>query len=122
MGLFPQVKHLRPATGSRLSRTSGSTMTYQRFVEIGRIVLVNDGPCNGKLAVVVDVVDNNRALVDGPETGVPRQALAFKKMSLTNFVIRVAPFARTRTVSKAWKKSDIQKKWDATSWAKKLAA
>jgi hypothetical protein len=33
---------------------------YKRFVEIGRVVLVNNGPDAGKLAVIVDVLDQNR--------------------------------------------------------------
>jgi ribosomal protein L14E/L6E/L27E len=33
---------------------------YKRFVEIGRVVLISYGPLTGKLATVVDVVDQNR--------------------------------------------------------------
>jgi hypothetical protein len=35
------------------------------FVEIGRVVCINYGPDAGKLAVIVDVVNQNCALVDG---------------------------------------------------------
>jgi hypothetical protein len=33
---------------------------YNRFVQIGRVVVVNYGPETGKLATIVDVVDQNR--------------------------------------------------------------
>lgn len=33
---------------------------FTRFVEIGRVVLVNYGPHEGKLAVIIDVADNNK--------------------------------------------------------------
>lgn len=33
---------------------------YSRFVEVGRVVLVNRGPDEGKIAVIVDVVDQQR--------------------------------------------------------------
>ena len=33
---------------------------YKRSVEIGRVALINSGPDEGKLCVIVDVVDQNR--------------------------------------------------------------
>lgn len=33
---------------------------FTRFVEIGRVVLVNYGPDYGKLATIIDVVDGNK--------------------------------------------------------------
>jgi ribosomal protein L14E/L6E/L27E len=35
-------------------------MVYNRFVEIGRLVYINTGPYKGKVAVIVDVLDQNR--------------------------------------------------------------
>lgn len=37
-----------------------TTQLFTRFVEIGRVVLVNYGPDYGKLATVIDVVDGNK--------------------------------------------------------------
>ncbi len=34
--------------------------TFTRFVEIGRVVLINYGPDAGKLATIIDVVDAKR--------------------------------------------------------------
>lgn len=33
---------------------------YKRFIEIGRVALINDGPDRGKLCVIIDIVDQRR--------------------------------------------------------------
>lgn len=40
--------------------TTQPPQLFTRFVEIGRVVLVNYGPDAGKLATVIDVVDGNK--------------------------------------------------------------
>ncbi len=37
---------------------------YKRFVEIGRVALVNEGPDQGKLCVILDVIDQRRVRDD----------------------------------------------------------
>lgn len=37
-----------------------SESTFKRFVEVGRVVLLNDGPSAGKLATIVEIIDHNR--------------------------------------------------------------
>jgi hypothetical protein len=46
-------------------------------MEVGCVVLINYGPKLGKLATVIDIVDQNLRLIDGPEsvTGVGRRDL-----------------------------------------------
>jgi hypothetical protein len=34
--------------------------TFKRFVQVGRVVLVNEGPSKGKLAVIAEVIDHKR--------------------------------------------------------------
>jgi len=97
-------------------------MTYTRFVEIGRVAYVAYGPDAGKLVAIVDVIDQNRALVDGPCSGVSRQSMNFKQLHLTKFVLVYPHSARTALVKKAWEKADINKQWKESTWAKKLAA
>lgn len=43
-----------------LSLSVSRWQLFTRFVEIGRVVLVNYGPDSGKLATVIDVVDGNK--------------------------------------------------------------
>merc|ERR1711936_348127 len=92
MGLFPK-----------------SSMGFSRYVEIGRV------------AYVAYVIDQNRALVDGPCSDVARQQMNFKSLHLTSFVINISHGARNGTVRKAWEKAEVTQKWAETSWAKKIA-
>ena len=63
-----------------------------------------------------------QALIDGPETGVPRQAIAYKKVVLTPYVLKKLPRAAgSPTVSKVWKASGVEEKWESSAWAKKRA-
>lgn len=57
---------------------------FKRPVEIGRVAFVAYGPAKlrGKLCTIVDVVDQNRVLVDSAGD-VPRQALNLKWLMLT---------------------------------------
>ncbi|XP_040595754.1 60S ribosomal protein L14 isoform X1 [Mesocricetus auratus] len=95
---------------------------FRRYVEVGRVAYVSFGPHAGKLVAIVDVIDQNRALVDGPCTRVRRQAMPFKCMQLTDFVLKFPHSARQKYVRKAWEKADINTKWAATRWAKKIDA
>ena len=96
---------------------------FSRFVEVGRIVLVNYGPDAGKLATIIDIVDGNKCMIDGPvpKTGVARQVIPFKRLALTDIVIKVPKSARQKTLVKAWDEEKVEETWAATSWAKKLA-
>eukprot|EP00549_Striatella_unipunctata_P026497 CAMPEP_0118675074 /NCGR_PEP_ID=MMETSP0800-20121206/1244_1 /TAXON_ID=210618 ORGANISM="Striatella unipunctata, Strain CCMP2910" /NCGR_SAMPLE_ID=MMETSP0800 /ASSEMBLY_ACC=CAM_ASM_000638 /LENGTH=133 /DNA_ID=CAMNT_0006570345 /DNA_START=166 /DNA_END=567 /DNA_ORIENTATION=+ len=98
-------------------------MVFNRFVEVGRVVLINYGPESGKLATIIDIIDQNKCLVDGPEeiTGVARQKISYSRISLTDFKAKVQRNARAKSLKAAWAEDDILAKWEATSWAKKLA-
>ncbi|CAH1389166.1 unnamed protein product [Nezara viridula] len=97
-------------------------MPFQRFVETGRIAYIADGPYKGKLCAIVDVINQTRALVDGPETGVPRCGIRLNQLHLTKFRIRFPYTGSTRVVRKAWKDSNLDAKWKESVWAKKLEA
>ncbi|GAA6039492.1 hypothetical protein JCM8097_009579 [Rhodosporidiobolus ruineniae] len=100
-----------------------SESTFKRFVEVGRVVLLNDGPSAGKLATIVEIIDHNRALIDGPSTGVPRQAFTYRRLVLTPFVLKKLPRAAgSTTVKKVWEASGVDAKWSQSAWAKKRAA
>ncbi|PLW15376.1 hypothetical protein PCANC_20476 [Puccinia coronata f. sp. avenae] len=97
--------------------------SFQRFVEVGRVVLINDpsSPSNGKLATIVEIIDHGRALIDGPTTSVPRQSIAFRRVILTPFLIKGLPRgSRAATVGKAFEKAEIGKKWEASGWKKSV--
>ncbi|CUM68410.1 uncharacterized protein PRCAT00006133001 [Priceomyces carsonii] len=88
-----------------------------RFVEVGRIVLQEDK----KLATIVEIIDQKRVLIDGPN--VQRKAVYLSKVTLTPVVLpNLTRGARTANVNKKWAAADIDAKWASTSWAKKLAS
>jgi len=97
--------------------------TFKRFVEVGRVVLINNGPSEGKIAVIAEILDHNRAIIDGPLAGVPRQAFQYRHLTLTPLTVSALPRgAGTGTVRKYFEKSGVQAKWEASSWAKRRAA
>merc|ERR1712072_1099615 len=92
-----------------------SEMGFTRFVQNGRVCLVNFGSDTGKLVTIVDVVDQNRAVVYGPTSGVPR-------LNLTDIKIDIGRGCKAKVVDAAWKACDVEGKWAASSWGKKEAA
>ncbi|GAA5962349.1 hypothetical protein JCM5350_000384 [Sporobolomyces pararoseus] len=100
-----------------------SDTTFKRYVEVGRVVLVNDGPSAGKLATIVEIIDHNRALIDGPSTGVPRQSFTYRRLVLTPYVLKKLPRAAgTSTVKKVFDASEVVAKWEKSAWAQKRKA
>lgn len=91
-----------------------------RLVEVGRVVLVNQGKYSGKLAAIVEIIDYNRALIDGPD--VPRQGVTLNHVTLTPQVVENLPRGSGHAVVvKKWKSTDVEGKWAASAWAKKIA-
>jgi large subunit ribosomal protein L14e len=97
-------------------------MVFKRFVEVGRVVLINYGPDTGKLATIIDVVDQNKCLIDGPMTGVARQVIPYTRIALTDLTVKIQRNARQKTQNKAWEDADTLNKWESSSWAKKLSS
>ena len=96
-------------------------MVFSRYVEVGRIVLINYGPSTGSLAAIVDIVDGNKCLIDGPCTGVERQVISFKRVSLTDLTVPIGRGARAASIKKAWSSSDINSLWSSSAWGKRLS-
>lgn len=59
-------------------------------------------------------------MVDGPETGVPRQKLRLSQIHLTKFKVSFPFHGPTRVVRKAWKTSQMDDKWAKSRWAERL--
>ncbi|KAK9297232.1 hypothetical protein QLX08_008968 [Tetragonisca angustula] len=97
-------------------------MPFQRFVESGRIAYVSDGQYKGKLVAIVDIIDQNRVLVDGPASNVPRCEMRLNELHLTKFRIRFPYTGSTRVVRKAWEAANINDLWKETMWARKVEA
>ncbi|GBG31659.1 60S ribosomal protein L14 [Hondaea fermentalgiana] len=97
-------------------------MVFTKFVEVGRVVLINYGPLCGKLATIINVVDSNRVLIDGPEetTGVKRQVINIKRITLTDIKVTIGVQARAKSLKKALADADFENKWKESALARKL--
>ncbi|KAG8902301.1 hypothetical protein FRB99_004640 [Tulasnella sp. 403] len=98
-------------------------------VDIGRgegiaeVVLVYRGKYEGRLAVIADIIDQNRAVCDGPTTGVPRQIIAYRDLILTPLLIKkLNRGTGTRVIRQRFTEDKISEKWEASKMAQRRAA
>merc|ERR1712018_262617 len=97
-------------------------MVYEKFVEIGAVVYITLGHHKGKIAAIANVIDQNRVLVDGPCSDVPRCVVNLKQLQITKFKINIPFGYRTGGIKKVWEKEGISAQWSATKWAQKIEA
>lgn len=97
-------------------------MPIKHLVEIGRVAYVGYGRNAGKPVAIVDVIDQNRALVDGPCSKVTRQPIRFKRLRLTKHKLNFDHSAPTRVVKREWEKNEMTKKWKEGLTFKRLVA
>lgn len=102
------------------------------------VVLLNSGPSAGNIAVIAEIIDQNRvssplfilvvahvsqAIIDGPTTSVPRQSFPYRHLSLTPLRLTKLPRgAGTGAIRKQLDKEATVTRWENSSWAKKRAA
>ena len=96
-------------------------MPFKKFVEIGRAVYINYGKDQGKCAIILDIVNEKRVLIEGPETDVERQVIPVRRLTLTKFKVPILKNQRTGVVKKAIQKFKLQEKWSQTGAGKKLS-
>jgi len=95
--------------------------SFKRIVQVGRVVMINFGEDAGKLAVIVDIIDHNRALIHGPTTGVKRHSHSFRRLTLTPLVVKDLPRGiGHKSLVQILEKQDIMGQWSKTAWAVKL--
>jgi hypothetical protein len=56
-----------------------SDTTFKRFVEVGRVVLLSEGPSAGKLATIVEIIDHNRVSLRSLDTLGPGLAIGIRE-------------------------------------------
>merc|ERR1712212_229320 len=95
-------------------------MPFKNFVEVGRVAFLTEGAHTQKLAVIVDIIDGTRALIDGPCSGVPRQEYKFANLHLTKYTVKIQHGQHSKSIRKAWEVAEIDSKWNNSSWAKNL--
>jgi len=91
----------------------------KKYVEVGRVVHVTSGPRAGGLGCIVDIIDANRFLVDGPK--MPRCEIKLKDMFLTRIVLKIEKALSHVSLLAAWKKFLVDERYQRTDHAQRLA-
>ena len=94
-------------------------MVFKRFVEIGRVIIINYGPLTGKLAVIVDILTTTKIIVQGLKGGVRRQELSLRRVTLTDYKIDIKRGPKTAEVLKAIDDYKLEEKFKKSNFAKK---
>ena len=95
-------------------------MVFKRFVEVGRVIIINYGPLAGKLAVIVDILTTTKVIVQGLKGGVRRQELSLRRVTLTDEKINIKRGAKREEVFKAIDEYKLEDKFKKSHYAKKL--
>ena len=95
-------------------------MVFKRFVEVGRVIIINYGPLTGKLAVIVDILTTTKVIVQGLKGGVRRQELSLKRVTLTDDKINIKRGAKREEVLKAIEEYKLEDKYKKSNYAKKV--
>ena len=94
-------------------------MVFRRFVEVGRVIIVNYGPLVGKLAVIVDILTTTKALIQGLKGGIKRQEISLRRVTLTDYKLDIKRGAKTAEVYKAIDDYKLEEKFKKSTYAKK---
>ena len=95
-------------------------MVFRRFVEVGRVIVINYGPLIGKLAVIVDILTTTKVLVQGLKGGVRRQELSLRRVTLTDDKIDIKRGAKREEVLKAIDAYKLEEKFKKSIFSKKV--
>ena len=94
-------------------------MVFRRFVEVGRVIIVNYGPLVGKLAVIVDILTTTKVLIQGLKGGVKRQELSLRRVTLTDYKLDIKRGAKEAEVFKAIEDFKLEDKFKTSTYYKK---
>ena len=84
--------------------------------------MISFGPLADKLAVIVDIIDDKRVMIDVIGSDEPRQMIPVKRIRLTDFSVRIDRAAAPKAVADAVKAEGLVEKFTETAWGKRLAA
>ena len=94
-------------------------MVFKRFIEVGRVIIVNYGPLVGKLAVIVDILTTTKALIQGLKGGIKRQEISLRRVTLTDYKLDIKRGAKQAEVYKAIDDFKLEDKFKTSTFYKK---
>jgi len=89
-------------------------MNTEILLELGRVVYINYGPLAGKPAVVVDIVNGSKVVIDGPGLDIDRQVISVRRLELTKF--------KLGNFHKSDKRSELKKKIEEFDLLKRFSS
>lgn len=97
-------------------------MNTETLLRLGRVVYINYGALSGKIAIVVDIVNENKVVIDGPTLNVCRQVISTKRLTLTKFCLGEYKMSCTRgDLKKMIESFDLLKRFSSCGIGKRLA-
>eukprot|EP00088_Acartia_fossae_P040009 TRINITY_DN41642_c0_g1_i1.p1 TRINITY_DN41642_c0_g1~~TRINITY_DN41642_c0_g1_i1.p1 ORF type:complete len:165 (-),score=3.28 TRINITY_DN41642_c0_g1_i1:222-716(-) len=92
------------------------------LVEPGRLAVINFGSKRDLPVTIVDIIDQRRAIIEGPQSGIERQYITLRRLALTRFVTPDVPRGCPSVeLEKKLREHNTVGKWQQTNWAKKIA-
>ncbi|VTZ66475.1 60S ribosomal protein L14, putative [Plasmodium chabaudi chabaudi] len=100
---------------------SKKKLLFNRYVEPGRLCLIEYGPYAGKLCFIVDIITITRVIVDGAGiTGVPKTIMPIKRLKLLKQRVKINANAKTGMLKKEVEKSKVLEEFNKSNLGKKI--
>lgn len=113
---------LEPTEVEDIRDIEGTFSAGKRFVQAGRIAVVVYGALANKLAVIVDIIDDKRVLVDIIGEIGSRQTISNRRLKPTGLLIPIARGISQEQVASEVERSKVVQKFATTSIGKKIAS
>ncbi|CAD2106582.1 50S ribosomal protein L14e [Plasmodium vinckei petteri] len=100
---------------------SKKKLLFNRYVEPGRLCLIEYGPYAGKLCFIVDIITITRVIVDGAGiTSVPKTIMPIKRLKLLNQRVKITANSKTGILRKEAEKSKVLEEFYKSNLGKKM--
>ncbi|CXI51064.1 60S ribosomal protein L14, putative [Plasmodium berghei] len=100
---------------------SKKKLLFNRYVEPGRLCLIEYGPYAGKLCFIVDIITITRVIVDGAGiTGVPKTIMPIKRLKLLKQRVKISANSKTGLLRKEVDKSKVLDEFNKSNLGKKI--
>ncbi|KAF0991739.1 hypothetical protein HZS_1786, partial [Henneguya salminicola] len=92
-------------------------MKQQKLVECGRCVYIESGKHRGKIAFIVNPIDEKTLVIDGPSTLVPRHVTHLNLLKLSKIVIPISHTSTSKQILKVLDETKAVEKWNSSNFA-----
>lgn len=89
-------------------------------MQVGRVARINYGPLEGKLATIVDIINDKRVLIDGEN--ISRQVIPIRRLQLTKQVLKIGRGVTSGKLRKTIAKEGVQKNFESSTLGKSFAS